>query len=68
MKLNIFLLSCYRDTPTKQHFVKAVKKNNIYNNCEDDVIESIWDLIELFPEHILEEIFEDLLPIKKVKL
>lgn len=65
MKLSIFLLTCYRDTGTKQHFVKAVKKNSIYSNCEDDVIESIWDLIELFPEYNLENAFEDFLPKKR---
>ncbi len=31
MKLNIFLLTCYRDTATKQHFVKAVKKNRLFS-------------------------------------
>jgi len=61
VKLDIFLLGCYRNTDTKQKFVKVVKKNNIYSNCEDDVIESIWDLIELVPAHILEEMFEDVL-------
>ncbi len=61
MKLDIFLLGCYRNTNTKQQFVKVVKKNNIYSNCEDDVIESIWDLIELVPAYILEEMFEDVL-------
>lgn len=64
MKLENFLLGCYRDTPTKQHFVKAVKKNSVYSNCEDDVIESVWSLIELFSEYTLEEMFE-LLPSKK---
>ncbi len=68
MKLSIFLLACYRDTVTKQHFVRAVKKNSIYSNCEDDVIESIWDLVELFSENTLENVFEDLLPEKKVSL
>ncbi len=59
MKLSIFLLTCYRDTATKQHFVKAVKKG-IYSSCEDGVVESIWDLIELIPAYILEEMFETL--------
>ncbi len=68
MKLNIFLLACYRDTATKQQFVKAVKKNNIYSNCEDDVIESIWDLIEIVPAYTLEEMFETFLVTKKVSL
>ncbi len=68
MKLDIFLLSCYRDTGTKQHFVKKVKKNSIYSDCEDDVIESIWDLIELFPAYTIEKMFETHLVAKKVSL
>lgn len=65
MNLNIFLLNIYRATSTKQGFVNAVKLNSCYSNCEDDVIESIWNLIEIIPTDSLFQMFHEYLPKEK---
>jgi hypothetical protein len=44
-----YILECYNGCSTKQKFIRDVKASSIFSNCEDDVIETFWEVIELIP-------------------
>jgi len=48
-----YILECYSESNTKQQFVKDVKTSSIFSNCEDDVIETFWEVLELIPTSTL---------------
>ena len=46
MPLNEFLYKTYLATKNKKDFFEQVRQHSIYSNCEEEVINSMYELID----------------------